>query len=184
MSVNFIEAVLTGVIVVVLTTLFAYLVKRFWIRPKLIIELQPPVIEIKKDLDVIDAGNDQYIKEVQGSWAITFSIYGTITNNSSIIAYSPEVYVNDEKNTSFSLEYSNTKSHIAPLGSIKLKAAYKELTKSIERPKVETYPDNLQNLKFLLKYKNENGTVFYTEFLFENGYNKYKRWFRPRNFRN
>jgi hypothetical protein len=158
-----------GLIITVLIAMIPYFRRVYFIGPELTIELVPDGgSSTNKGLSgknhtakgYVDGNNAIYVFEV--TWKVNLKII----NNSNITAYYPKLnYLNQQ--LSFSrLETLDSNKPIQGNEQILSVGKYvmSEEVNGNERTQINGLPDNFDDLKILLEYKNPNKKRFYTVF--------------------
>jgi hypothetical protein len=156
-----------GLIVTVLIAMIPYFRKVYFVGPELTIELIPDGgISMNKGLSgkndtskgYVDGNNAIYVFEV--TWKVNLKI----TNNSNITAYYPKLNYLNQQLSFTRLDKLDSNKPIQGNEQILLKGKYVmyEEVNGKERTQTNGLPDNFNDLKILLEYKNPNKKNFYT----------------------
>jgi hypothetical protein len=156
-----------GLIITVCIALIPYFRKVYLVGPELTIELLP---------DGGSSGNRGYsskndsskgfvnVEEAIHIFEVTWKIKIRITNNSTIIAYYPEMRIYNQQLGFSSLDKLDGNKPIKESEQIILNATYKifEECTGRERTQIKGLPDHLNDLKITLSYCNPSKKPFYT----------------------
>ncbi|MBZ4677002.1 MAG: hypothetical protein JG782_1622 [Anaerophaga sp.] len=175
--------ILLGIIAIMVAIVIAiipWIRKKFFIRPELTFELLPDGglnsnegLSWKNDLSIgyIEGENAIHV------WGLKWKYKLIIRNNSDVTAFYPKIY---KQSSGIWFNKMDSLNNLKPIKTsdddIILKCEYQKYTESIpsERPKLDKYPVEFQDLKILLEYKNSAKSKFYTLFEFDNYTNNNK----------
>ncbi|MCB0746131.1 MAG: hypothetical protein KDC90_01595 [Ignavibacteriae bacterium] len=158
-----------GLIITVLIAMIPYFRKVYFVGPELTIELIPDGgmsmncgLSGKNDTSkgYVDGNNAIYVFEV--TWKVNLKI----TNNSNITAYYPKLKFLNQQLSFTKLDNLETNTPIQGNEQIVLKGKYVmyEEVNGKERTQPNGLPNNFEDLKILLEYKNPHKKEFYTIF--------------------
>ncbi|MBN1185574.1 MAG: hypothetical protein JXB49_25030 [Bacteroidales bacterium] len=178
-----------AIIVALIIAIIPWIRKKFFIRPELTFELIPDGgLNSNEGLSWKNDLSKGYIEGEKAIhvWGLKWKYKLIIRNNSDVTAFYPKIY---RKSSGIWFTKIDSLNNLKPIKTsdddIVLKCEYQKYTESIpsERPKLDKFPVEFQDLKILLEYKNSAKSRFYTLFEFDNftNNNNFIR-FKPKGF--
>jgi hypothetical protein len=178
-----------SIIVAIVIAIAPWIKKKFFTRPELTIEL---VFDSGLNANLgLSYKNDLSLGYIEGDkaihvWSLTWKMKLIIRNNSDITAHYPEIFLKNDALYFTKIDSLNKLKSITNTSEIVLNCEYQKYSESTpdERPELGGFPQEFEDLKILLQYKNSAKMRFYTLFDFadKKEHNKFKG-IRPKGFK-